>query len=168
MTLLTTLNLNLTPFADTLLAQARDYLNKGEDDFAIILAHIACETETESALTRLIQSRGDPLLGELLLDAVGNRMHFLSNRVYDVYSALADDYPKGHPDHKIAAADWWIPWKNSRNLRNDIAHGKAKALPGQAAVAIEATSAYVKQVRDKASLAVARTQARPATCQHPS
>src|ERR1700682_6537890 len=49
---------NLTPFADILLVQAREYLDgKKEDNFAIILAHMACEIETEFSLTRLIQPK---------------------------------------------------------------------------------------------------------------
>lgn len=62
---------NLTPFADILLVQAREYLDgKKEDKFAIILAHVACEIETEFSLTRLIQPNR-PLPGSGRLQRVG-------------------------------------------------------------------------------------------------
>jgi len=157
--MLLTLMQNLTPYADILLAQAREYLHgKKEDNFAIILAHMACEIETELSLTSLIQSRGgDPLLGTLLWKTVGIPMHLEGERVYRIYSNLSSDYPKGHKS--LLAADWWETWKASHKVRNNIVHGKANALAGQAATAIEVSATYVKHVREKTELAVKLAQA---------
>jgi hypothetical protein len=160
--LLTLMQQNLTPYADSLLAQAREYLQgKNEDNFATILAHMACEIETESSLTRLIQSRGgDPVLGDLLWKTVRRiPMHLEADGVYRIYSNLSNDYPKGHKDLQVPAADWWQKWKDSREVRNAIVHGKASALAGQAATAIDVSAAYVKHVREKTDQAVKRAQA---------
>jgi hypothetical protein len=153
--MLVTLMQNLTPYADILLARASEYLQgKKEDNFAIILAHMACEIETELSLTRLIQSRGgDPLLGDLLWKTVRRiPMHLEADGVYRIYSNLSNDYPK--------SADWWQKWKDSREVRNAVVHGKANALPGQAATAIDVSAAYVKHVREKTDQAVTLAQAR--------
>jgi hypothetical protein len=140
-------------YADSLLAQATAYLRSQQSELAVITAHLACEVETEQAMTRLIHACSNVLLSDLAKPGVNCKVHLASDIVYAAYSTLADDFPRGSLMGDVPQAIWWDIWTRSRDKRNQIVFEGALASLEEATAAIESTIAYVGHVRSKVEVA---------------
>jgi hypothetical protein len=150
--------LTLTPASHHLLAHARTLATQGSYQFAVVFAHAACELHTEGELIRLLASRRDQLLANLLLPAEREIKSLANWDVYDVYAALTDDYPAGSKDPKRTAADWWGAWHTSRRDRHAVAHRGAQMTREQADAAVAVADTYIKHITEKAEAALKSPQ----------
>jgi hypothetical protein len=79
-------------------------------------------------------------------------------RVYRVYAALTDDYPKGNSNLKRTRADWWEAWLASRADRHLVAHRGAQMTQPQADTAIVVAERYIAHLTEKVDAALERTR----------
>jgi hypothetical protein len=151
--------LTLTLASQHLLAHARTLAAKAEAEFhqmAVVFAHAACELHTEWALNRLIDSRSDKELGDLARPGETEVTSLTTERLYQVYSKLADDYPKGKKELQRTTADWWEPWLASRRDRHAVAHRGAQMTKAQADAAIAVADRYIEHLTKYVEAAIKR------------
>jgi Tfp pilus assembly protein PilX len=127
----------LTPMSHSLLAQARIVANQNQQQFAVVLAQVACELRTEEAIIDLMRLRKAEVLSEALL-GIFDTKSMADDRLRKVFIALACDDP--------AQAAWWSDWKESRKLRHGVAHRAASVTADQAALAIESADKFIAHV----------------------
>ena len=126
-----------------LLGQAKQLSNDGQHQFAVVLAHAACELATEDALNSLIRHRADSALGDVLMSFVTNGCTLADRRVRKAYVALTGDNPAGDSKNGVKPARWWDDWNSSRELRHQVAHAGARVIDQQAAACLVAVDAYM-------------------------
>ena len=148
----------LKPVYRFLLAQARDLVSAQQYQFAVILAHAACELATEETVNNLLRRRAESSREAVLLDL--KRGATLDDpKVRQLYGALAQDYPAGQPEHGVAPAAWWQVWKASLDLRHAVAHNGRQVTKAQARGCAESCRHYIDH------LAAMAERALPLECQ---
>ena len=131
----------LSKAADQLLTQASELVGSEGADYrmAVILAHAACDLETEDALNTLIGLREIDDLRDALFDAMGAPQISLHNdRVRGLYTALSEDNP--------TTAPWWSQWRDSIKRRNEVAHKGTEVTRAEAAASVEVARSYCEHV----------------------
>jgi hypothetical protein len=128
----------LTPWSLQLIARARELSDGGQNAFAIVLAHAACEWATEDALNRLLRHKAldDALIESLLAPYITTSL--ADNRICSLFEQLT-----GSDSQKES---WWEPWKASRKVRHSVAHQGAAVTSQQATDAISLADDYVRHV----------------------
>jgi hypothetical protein len=142
----------LTLASQHLVAHARTLAAKAEREyyqFAVVFAHAACELHTEWAIDRLLSARTDKELAELVQPAERDVMSLDNDRILRIYKKLTCDDPK--------AADWWVPWRESRQDRHDVAHRGAVMTQDKALSAINLADRYMEHVTAKVGAALKRS-----------
>jgi hypothetical protein len=155
--LVTLLNL-LTPASHHLLGHARNLAQQGEHRFAVVFAHAATELHTEAEIIRLLRARPDRRLADLVEPNEREVKCLDNSRVYRVYAALTDDYPKGNPELQRPAADWWKQWLASRQDRHDVAHKGAQMTREKADLALDVAYKYITHMTAKVEAALTNPQ----------
>jgi hypothetical protein len=131
----------LSKAAHQLLAQAQDLVAQDGQDYrlAVILAHAACDLETEGALNRLIEMREIEDLRDALLAVMGApQLSLGKDRVRSIYTALSQDDP--------AQALWWSDWRNSVERRNAVAHKGADISRQDATASVDVATKYAEHL----------------------
>lgn len=132
----------LKPVYRFLLAQARDLVSAQQYQFAVILAHAACELATEETLNNLLRGRAE-FTRETVLSDLKRGATLDDPKVRDLYGALAQDYPAGQPECGVAPAAWWQIWKASLDLRHEVAHNGRQVTRAQARGCAESCRHYI-------------------------
>jgi hypothetical protein len=143
----------LTPVYRFLLAQARDLVSAQQYQFAVILAHAACELATEETLNNLLRRRAE-FPREAVLSDVKRGATLDDRTVRHLYGALARDYPAGHPERGVVPAAWWQVWKASRDLRHEVAHNGRQVTAAQAWGCVESCRHYIEHLAAMAQRAL--------------
>ena len=135
-------------FSEHLLKDARQCMERGELEYAVILSHAACDLHTEGVLRVLLARKcPDPAVAELLGSFMQGRSTSLdNNRAREVYGVLTGRYPAGLKRHRIEPVPWWADWDASRNIRHDVAHRGMKVTRDQAASSIHLAERYIEEV----------------------
>jgi hypothetical protein len=128
----------LTPWSLQLIARAGELAGQGQHQFAIVLAHAACEWATEDALNRLLRykSLDDGLIESIL--APYTTTSLADGRIRRLFEELTGDSPQ--------KSSWWQAWDASRKVRHRVAHQGATVTPQQAADVILLADTYVRHV----------------------
>jgi len=119
-----------------MLAGGKDY---NGHRLAMILAHAACDVQTEATMAQLFIARDVRYLHGPLKDLMGNQVSLHLERVRKVYSALSDDDPK--------TQTWWGTWRDSIAERNKVAHGGTLTTEAQVSITLDACRAYVEHLQ---------------------
>jgi hypothetical protein len=130
---------------ELLLDQARGLVNQNNLDslrLAVVLAHSACDVQTESAMYSLLARANPDEVVRAIIGSWGRPLSMSNTRVRELYSALTED-------NQIAAALWWRDWTGSRTLRHEVAHKGAQVDQQQGQRAVAVCEEYVKRLRDE-------------------
>jgi hypothetical protein len=134
----------LTPLYLHLLADARTQATvKQEYRFAVMLAHAACDLATEGALGQLLQLRKVELLGDYVLDSLGQGKSLDDRRARKLYATLTGENPAGDKNQGCPRAPWWDSWETSRKLRHHVVYAGQQITRDQALACIDASEQYV-------------------------
>jgi hypothetical protein len=130
-----------------LLSQARDRVNREllngdgvEYRIAVVLAHAACDLQTEETLGELMKVREVEYLRDAMLAT--RKVNLGDDRAKRVYEALSGDSPWALVD-RVRRADWWDAWAKSCERREAVAHRGQKVQREEADASVEACQAYV-------------------------
>lgn len=137
-----TVSILFTPASLLLLAEASALAAKAERDsdrLAVILAHAACDVQTEHSLSELLLKNDVPRLSEALLKAIGPQVSLHVEKTLGIFTALSGDNPRQRP--------WWDDWKRSLKRRNTVAHGGRLVPPEEVLETVELCRKYVEHVR---------------------
>jgi hypothetical protein len=135
-----------------LLAKARDLVaDQGADHednwrLGVILAHAACDIQTDKALNDLIERRSVHYLRDILPGTDSGSLK--DGRIKKLWAALSGDSP--WTDGPLQAA-WWQPWAASVERRNGIAHRGEKVNHQDAVASVNACEQHVLYLMNKAS-----------------
>jgi hypothetical protein len=123
-----------------LLNEASQRAREGEDmcRYAVILAHAACDLQTEQALDELIKWRGVEYLRKALLKT--EKGNLSDDRVQRVYAALSGERPWSAGPTQ---APWWNDWCESVEVRNGVAHRDRKVTREEAEKTAKVCEQYV-------------------------
>ena len=143
----------LKPVYRFLLAQARDLVSAQQYQFAVILAHAACELATEESVNNLLR-RWAEFSREAVMSDLRRGATLDDLKVRDLYGALAQDYPAGDPERGVAPAAWWQVWKASLDLRHEVAHNGLKVTKAQARGCVESCRHYIDHLAAMAERAL--------------
>jgi hypothetical protein len=120
------------PYHYDVLTSARDFLDAGMDDIAVIMAQTACEIATADIITGLLQHHRLPASIESWINATIERISTLKTEtLYDLYRALSGD------DLKQTQKVLWESYVRRTALRNDIVHKGGHASKAQATEACD-------------------------------
>jgi hypothetical protein len=130
-----------------LLSQAREIVGREllvsdaiEYRIAVILAHAACDLQTEEAMNELIDLRDVDYLRDALVAT--RKVSLGDDRARRVYQALSGDSPWSL-DGGVRRTAWWDAWVASADKRDLVAHRGEKVTLNQADASIAACEAYV-------------------------
>jgi len=134
----------LTPWSRQLIAFARQINDQGQHQFAVVLAHAACEWATEDALVRLLRHRGlTDNVAEPIVE-VFTTTSFTNRQLRKLFTEMTGAEPQKEK--------WWDGWLASRGVRHSIAHRGLAATPEQALDALslaESCVSYIAQVVER-------------------
>lgn len=131
-----------TPASLLLLAEASALAAKNERDsdrLAVILAHAACDIQTEHSLPELLLKNDVPHLCESVLKALGQQVSLHIDKTAGIFTALSNDNPRKQ--------SWWGDWKESLTRRNRVAHGGRLVPHAEVLETVEVCRKYVEHVR---------------------
>jgi hypothetical protein len=143
----------LKPVYRFLLAQARDLISAQQYQFAVILAHAACELATEETVNNLLRHWAE-FSREAVMSDLKRGATLDDPKVLNLYSALAQDYPAGQPERGVAPAAWWQIWKVSLELRHEVAHNGLQVTKAQARGCVESCRHYIDHLAAMAERAL--------------
>jgi hypothetical protein len=137
----------LTPWSLQLIAYARQIQSAGQNPFAIVLGHAACEWATEDATARLLRRQG--LADDIVEEIIGAfPTTSLTNRnLRGLFTKLTGSEPQKEK--------WWEPWLASRKVRHAIAHRGSTATPDAAVLALSITETCVRYIAGAVEKAIA-------------
>jgi hypothetical protein len=127
------------PFHRKLLDEAKNSLQSGLNEMAVVLSQAASEMCTEWALTTLftirnIQDLADPLLDLFVVPDICNE------RLHRVYAALSGDSPNQQP--------FWSTLKAHRDRRNVVVHRGQKSSHTEAQESVIVVEQYLIHVEN--------------------
>jgi hypothetical protein len=103
------------PYHYDVLTSARDFLDAGMDDIAVIMAQTACEIATEHVISRLLGHHKLPPIFEPWVKAGVRRSDIADDRVLTLYRTLSDD-------QGITREPFWQPYRKHVEARNGVVH----------------------------------------------
>ena len=107
------LRLEIITYPFKLLSDARDLIDNGKFNIAVVVLHMACEIATERVLSEAFKQKGLQFLEESIAEFLNG--YNLSNiRLRKLYTTLTGD--------KIANQPFWQNFTKSAVLRNKIVH----------------------------------------------
>jgi hypothetical protein len=130
----TTFELSVTSYPQTLLATAKDLLDRGQFGISIVVAHRACEVATERVLSKAFAAKSLQYLEEPVLDFL-NGYNLANERNRKLYVALTGD--------AIQEQLFWPAFKASATRRNSVIHGGKSIRKAEAEESMSAASALV-------------------------
>jgi hypothetical protein len=137
-------SLAITPLYRHMLYDAGAIAERGPYQFAVVMAHAACDLATEAAVSQLLGARhADDDLKEYILGTLTKGFALDNGRARQLYGRLSGDYPAGHKEIGCIRAAWWDKWETSRTLRHHIVHGGQSATSDQAKESVAAATDYV-------------------------
>ncbi len=108
------------------LAAAKQYLEGGMHDVALIMSQTACEMATDYVITTLLERLRVPLGLNVWIDDVTKLMSTLKDdRLYKLYLAVTGG-------DKVRDASFWQAYTAAITIRNEIVHKGAHATEAQA------------------------------------
>jgi hypothetical protein len=121
-----------------LLSEASDLIERDEpnsDRLAVILAHAACDVQTEQTLSDLCAARGIDYLTEALIGSRGAQTSLHIDHVRKIFIALSGDNP--------TEQSWWPRWRSSIERRNKVAHSAALPIRDDAVATYNCCEQYI-------------------------
>jgi len=137
----------------SLLTQAREVLKDTREEqwrFAVVLAHAACDLQTEQAINDLIELKQVGYLRAALQKT--KRANLDNDCAKKVYAALSDgDQPwlAAKEPTDPPQADWWSEWSASWQRRCGVAHAGVTVTHDEANRTIDACEKYVLHLMRK-------------------
>lgn len=138
----------LLPAGSLLLIEAELLANRQDHNnnrLAVILAHAACDVQTERAIADLCVLRGLQYLYEALADNLGAQVSLHVEKVRKIYIALANDRP--------TKQGWWADWQKSVKRRHKVAHTGGLLMHEDVVATIGCCKNYVEHLQKVVQLA---------------
>ena len=132
----------LTTAAEVQLLDATSMLPRADENsprMVAVLAHAACDLQTEEVLHRLVTLRGHRPEDMEKLVSFGPQFSLRRDGVRQFYTELSGDDPVRH--------DWWQPWLESGQRRNRAAHGGGTVQHNDALATLDACRSFVQHLR---------------------
>jgi HEPN domain-containing protein len=120
-----------------LLKIASELRERGQREFAVIAAQMACELYAEVALTELLKARHIGELEEVIPDLLGG-YNLMDRRGQRLFHALTG--------RSIQQADFWTNYKRHVERRNRVVHKGEEPTDDEAAASIAAAGSFFDYV----------------------
>jgi phage FluMu protein Com len=128
----------IIPYAETLLAKAKELISSGDHSIATVVAHMACEISAERALSSAYAAKDIGYLEESVR-AFMNGYNLATERNRDLYVALSGKRVQDQP--------FWQAFKDSAVRRNRAVHGSVLVSKDEAEASYRAASDLVAYLR---------------------
>jgi hypothetical protein len=128
----------LTTYPNILLAVAKNLLDQGLFNVAVVTGHMACEVATERALSAGFATKNIPELEEPV-EALLNGYNMANEKIRKLYTALTQD--------QIGQTAFWSEFKASSERRNVIVHRGASVDKPSAEKSLQATTSFVAHLK---------------------
>ena len=140
----------LTRASHQLLKQADEIINRElltsdgiEYRIAVVLAHAACDLQTEEAIGELVAIRDVEYLREAML--MTRKVNLGDERARRVYQALSGDSP-WLLVNGVRRAPWWDDWTTCAEKRDRVAHRGENVTVEEADASVKACKSYVNHL----------------------
>lgn len=125
-------------YDQSLLNAARDLLDQGQYNPAIIMAYQACEIATERVIARALE-RKKHRQPEDVAKSISSGNNLTNEQTRNIYTELTED--------DIREQSFWPQFKEFVKLRNQIVHGNRVASKSEAQASLEAANKLFKHLR---------------------
>jgi len=132
-------SLELITYPQKLLATCKGFIEGGQYDMSVVVAHMACEIATERTLSAAFTSQGIQHLKGPILDFL-NGYSLANDRTRKFYTALTGDH--------IEQQSFWLAFKESAARRNKIIHSGSVISQAEAQSSYEAASDFVSHLKE--------------------
>jgi hypothetical protein len=127
--------LTITPYSETLLAKAKEFIDRGDFNIAVVVAHMACEISAERAISRAVAEKGI----EYLQDSIFGNYSLATERTREIYNALTGV--------EIQQQPFWRAFKESVTRRNKSVHRDTTVTQAEAEATYKAASDLISYLK---------------------
>lgn len=120
-----------------LIETAREMLDRGRYEVAVVTCQMACEISVESVLRTYFRVKGLENLEEPIDDLLPS-YNLANDKVRRLYSALTDDH--------VHREFFWSEYKVMVGIRNKAVHGGARVQESQAQMVLRIATSVVKHL----------------------
>ena len=124
----------VTRYAQTLLNEAQDLLNRGEHALAIVVAHTACELAVGHAISHQLEKRGVGEIAENIRGMLGS-YNITNGRVHALFKSLTTIHVPDRP--------FWNQFVLSVGRRNGVVHRGEKPTQQEAQASLQVAGEVV-------------------------